>query len=128
MSRRNLEQGTKDSSILTGLVDAQDTWDIEELDNTKSLTIPDSTIIIFMPCSLIDRLENCTWSSFGTGIKLPTIVLKDPKKESLSDITAKMKCAFMDFKFLHKKPHKAYIPFSSSHLISMPFVPRGYNC
>ncbi len=112
------------------LTDLKDSWDIEELDNSKSgITIPDNALILFMPVELVDRLETVVWLSNNTSVKLPIIILKDTLTlATLRDVSAKMKLAFLDFKFLHKKPLKAFVPYTNNHILSMPFTPRGYNC
>lgn len=110
------------------MIEVTETWDIEKLDATeKMLEIPDNTVIIFLDPDLVDHLEEVVWSAATTGLRLPTVVLKDNVKEQvLADLAVRMKLAFLDFRFMHKKPYKAYMPCGNNHILSMPFRPRGY--
>lgn len=110
------------------LCDDNDTnmWTIKELDHIKkNLSIPDATIIFFMNPEMIDHLEPTSWQQNSSIMRLPTIVFKkNISKEDVSDVAAKMKLAFLDFKFFHKKTHSAFVPYANNRILSMPCSPR----
>lgn len=109
-------------------LEAQETWLIEELDNSiKNFKIPDNTVIVFMPSTMLDHIEPVTSVNVGTTLTLPTLVFKAHDTTQLKDITARMKLAFLDFKLLHKKPYKAFVPCANNHILSMPFTPRAHS-
>lgn len=123
-------EDTNFNTIKKGLFDHKDSWEIEELDNTKStLVIPDNAIIVFMPADIVERLEPISWLSNNTSVKLPVIVLKETLTvPMLRDILARVSATLPDFRAWHKEPFKAYVPYTSNHILSMPFTPRGYTC
>jgi hypothetical protein len=103
-----------------------ETWHITEITSQKKeIAIPDTTIILFMPPESIDTVQALTWTKDSNVIHLPIIKLKETvTKEYLYTIADKMKLAFLDFKFLHKKANLASIPFANNRLLSMPFTTR----
>lgn len=111
------------------LMDYKDSWDIEELDNTKtSIIIPDNALIIFLPAEIIDHLEPISWLSNNTSVKLPQIILKNKEISELKDILAQVSAVLPNFRGWHLEPFKVYYPHSKNHLLSMPFNPRSGNC
>ncbi len=102
--------------------EALSTWAIEELHTkTKPLEIPDTTIIIFTDPQAIKNLEPIAWVTESNIMRLPTIAFKENiSQETLQDLAAQMKLALMDFKFLHKKTHCAFVPVANNRIISMP--------
>jgi hypothetical protein len=124
---RSMFAGQSPFDVLMLNNDKQESWVIEELDNTvKEFIIPDQTIVVFMPAEIFDRFEQPSVVNVGTTLTLPTILLKQHNKDLLADLASRMKLAFLDFKLLHKKPYKALVPCSSNHILSMPFTPRSY--
>lgn len=103
-----------------------ETWRIQEITSSKKeITIPDSTIIVFMSPDALESIQPLTWTKDSNVIHFPVLKLKETlTKHDLYRIADKMKLAFLDFKFLHKKANLASIPFSNNRLLSMPFNTR----
>jgi hypothetical protein len=127
---KELSQPQKtESARLLSPTEYQDTWHIEQLDNTaQSMVIPDNTVIIIFDAALVEGLQEVAWPAHNTSLRLPTVVLKPfANGAALKNVVHRMKCGFgIDFKCMHKRPYRAYMPCGTNHLLSMPFRPRGY--
>lgn len=111
------------------LAEWRDSWHVAEIQLDDELTVPDATVIVFMDPAFVNRLEVDQWSATGTGIKLPTIHLRESiTKQMLVLMKDMMIMGSINFRAFHKKPFKAIVPYAQNRLISMPFTPRGYNC
>lgn len=102
------------------------TWHIDEIiSSKKAVIIPDNTIIVFIEPSAVEKIHPTPWSKDSNIIHFPIIKLKESiTRNNLYDLADKMKLAFLDFKFLHKKANLASIPFANNRLLSMPFSTR----
>lgn len=96
-------------------------WEIKELDTTNpEIAIPDNTIIFFMNPTFVDLVTE-TWRPDDAVIRLPMIMFKNTLDEkTLHDVGAKMVCAILDFKCIHKKPTKTTTAFAHNRSVAVP--------
>jgi hypothetical protein len=96
-------------------------WDIEEMPhNEVEWRIPDATIVLFMPASYIESLENATWSPTRPVVRLPRIVFKKDIEETLfNQMVDEMQLALMNFKPFHAEPMMKTIPYQN-RTVAMP--------
>ena len=96
-------------------------WEIKELDNTNpEIAIPDNTIIFLMNPTFVDLISE-PWRPDDAVIRLPTILFKNTLDEkTLHDIGAKMVCAIVDFRCIHKKPTKTTTAYAQNRSIAVP--------
>ena len=80
-------------------------WSVSECDNEKKeINLADNTLIFLMDPSVVSGLEEESWLSGDTLIKLPTIVFQQTlETNTLQDIAARVACAWIDVKFMHTK-------------------------
>lgn len=96
-------------------------WEIKTVDTPEpEMIIPDHTIIFLMNPSFVEVLSE-SWRPDDALIPLPVIKFKDSVDETtLHTIGAKMICAILDFKCIHKKPTKTTALLSQNRTIAIP--------
>lgn len=102
----------------------QEYWSVQELDNTRSLRLPDNTLIIYLNPDLIENVQEVSWSVHDNVIKLPKIVFKDSiDPEQFHDEIARSAAAFMDMMPFHKKENKIML-VGNDRTLSLPMVAK----
>jgi hypothetical protein len=102
------------------------TWFIEEIPALeKELTLPDNTLIFFMPPSMIVGLVEDPWLENQHVIRLPRIVFQDKITEiELHDTATRMTLALLDFELFHAQLPKR-IMITDSRIVAMPYLQRS---
>ena len=96
-------------------------WEITKVDSKNpEMVIPDHTLIFLMDPFFVEVISE-SWRPDDAIISLPTIKFKDSIDETtLHTIGAKMVCAILDFKCIHKKPTKTTATFAQNRTIAIP--------
>ncbi len=96
-------------------------WEITKVDSKDpEMIIPDHTLIFLMNPSYVEVITE-SWRPDDAIISLPTIKFKDSIDEkTLHAIGAKMVCAIVDFKCIHKKLTKTTAAFAQNRTVALP--------
>lgn len=96
-------------------------WEVAKMESKDpEIVIPDNTLIFLMNPSFVDVISE-SWRPDDAIIPLPIIKFKDTVDEkTLHAIGARMVCAILDFKCIHKKPTKTTAAFAQNRTIAVP--------
>jgi hypothetical protein len=95
-------------------------WEITKVvKNDPEMVIPDHTLIFLMNPSYVDVVTE-SWRPDDAIIPFPTLKFNDSVDEkTLHAVGAKMICALLDFKCIHKKPTKTIAAIAQNRTIAV---------
>ena len=95
-------------------------WEITRIEkNDPEMVLPDHTLIFLMNPSYVEVITE-SWRPDDAIIPLPTLKFNDEIDEkTLHALGAKMVCALLDFKCIHKKPTKTIAAFAQNRTIAV---------
>ncbi|MGB8468100.1 MAG: hypothetical protein WCE21_03770 [Candidatus Babeliales bacterium] len=97
-------------------------WHIAELNNEAlKRKIPDNTLIIWLPSTLLEKVEpGAAWHLATNIVYLPSIHIKKINKKELIEYAKQSEFYKWDIMPYHEEPDKTLILCSNQHLLSVP--------